>query len=138
VLIAIGLLGCAGVGLLALVLFGSLATVSYIRMQRVAQMNAVKSQVDMLADAVHLYMLHVGNPPTQQQGLQALVTRPSDLPDPQKWQGPYLDPSVARLDPWNQPYQYEVLDAFSGSFRIWSNGPDLRPGTADDISSLPD
>jgi len=39
-------------------------------------------------------------------------------------------PSVIRVDPWHQPYQYEGT---RGSFVLRSSGPDEKPNTADDV-----
>ena len=39
-------------------------------------------------------------------------------------------PSVIRIDPWHQPYQYEGT---RGSFVLRSSGPDEKPNTADDV-----
>ena len=44
-------------------------------------------------------------PPTQDQGLQALVERPTGDPQPERWRA-YLDEMM--LDPWGQEYQYRV------------------------------
>src|SRR5262245_43466734 len=111
-----------------LVVLGSLVGVSYVRLQKTANINAAKTQVSMLEEAVNHYMVDVGTAPTTQDGLNALLTPPGDLPNPQKWQGPYLQKTQALpVDPWNQPYQYEQLS--SEQFRIWSNGPDQQPGS---------
>jgi len=42
-------------------------------------------------------------PPTQEQGLNALVEKPSSDPQPQRWRQ-YLEEMM--LDPWGQEYQY--------------------------------
>jgi len=42
-------------------------------------------------------------PPTQEQGLSALVEKPSSDPQPQRWRQ-YLEDMM--LDPWGQEYQY--------------------------------
>ena len=39
-------------------------------------------------------------------------------------------PSIIRVDPWHQPYQYEGT---RGSFVLRSSGPDEKPNTADDV-----
>jgi hypothetical protein len=39
-------------------------------------------------------------------------------------------PSIIRIDPWHQPYQYEGT---RGSFVLRSSGPDEKPNTADDV-----
>lgn len=116
-----------------LVILGSLVTVSFVRMQRTAYINAAKSQVEMLSGAVDLYVLAIGSPPTQQQGLVALLQAPGELSDPAKWQGPYIDHQELPKDPWNHEYQYEAIG--NDQYRIFSCGPDGAPGTEDDIST---
>jgi len=116
-----------------LVILGSLVTVSFVQMQRNAYVNAAKSQVSMLEEAVNMYVLAIGAPPTTQQGLQALLAAPGELKDPTKWQGPYLQKLTLPTDPWNHDYQYEELD--SGQFRIWSSGPNGVSGDNDDIQT---
>ena len=116
-----------------LVILGSLVTVSFVRMQKTAYINSAKSQVAMLEDAVNMYVLAIGQPPTAQDGLNALLNPPGELKDPTKWQGPYLDKQDLPMDPWNNSYQYEPLG--TDQFRIWSNGPDGQSGTEEDITT---
>jgi general secretion pathway protein G len=116
-----------------LVVLGSMVTVGYVQIQKDANIKAARSQISLLEDAVNLYQLNVGTCPSTQQGLEALLAMPPDLPVPQKWTGPYLNKRELPFDPWNQPYNYEQLDA--SQFRIWSNGPNSVPGDEDDIST---
>lgn len=116
-----------------LVILGSLVTVSFVRMQDRANKDAARSQCELLAKAVNLYVLHIGTCPTQQQGLSALLEVPGEIKDPTKWAGPYLEKMTLPLDPWGTEYQYEPLTA--STFRIWSNGPDSQTGTDDDITT---
>jgi general secretion pathway protein G len=117
-----------------LVILGSLVTVSFIRIQQNANTDAARSQIKLLEDIVGHYMLAIGTPPTTEQGLEALRNAPSDLRNPAKWQGPYLNKDLPK-DPWGGDYQYELIDAKLGTYRIWSNGPDGQSGSEDDISS---
>jgi len=114
-----------------LVVLGSMVGVGYVQIQKNAMKNAAKSQVTLLENAVKLYALDVGTPPTD---LTALLQLPPDVSET-KWGGPYLEKQDLPVDPWNQPYQYEILDQTTGKFRIWSNGPDQQPGSTDDIST---
>jgi general secretion pathway protein G len=80
------------------------------------------------------YKMHLGDFPTTQEGIQALVTPPSSKSD--RWRGPYLEPAKIPLDPWNEPYHY----AYPGShnkdgYDVWSSGPDKQSGTDDDIGN---
>ncbi len=118
---------------LLMLLAASLAFGVFIRYHRTPYTHSCKSYVNMLEDAVNHYVLSVGSAPTTQQGLDALLVPPADLPDPTKWTGPYLDIVQLSVDPWNNPYQYKALN--NKAFRIWSNDPDGISGTKDDIST---
>jgi general secretion pathway protein G len=61
-------------------------------------------------------------PPTQDQGLMALVERPSGDPQPERWRG-YLE--EAMLDPWGVAYQYRFpAQQSSKKYDIFSFGED--------------
>src|SRR5262245_38284474 len=115
-----------------LVVLGSMVGVGYFKVQQNAMKNIATGQISTLKSAVNMFTLHIGTPPNS---LEDLIILPADLASPQKWAGPYLEEERVPDDPRNQPYQYEVIDHANGTSRIWSNGPDLQPGTEDDISS---
>jgi general secretion pathway protein G len=115
-----------------LVVLASMVGVGYVKIQQGALKNAAMTQVTLLEDAAKMYALHIGSPPNS---LDDLLVAPADLANPAKWSGPYLEKRELPLDPWNQPYQYEVVDPAEASFRIWSNGPDQEQGSPDDIST---
>ena len=74
--------------------------------------------------AMTRYRLDVGNFPTTEQGLDALLKAPAGKE--QRWKGPYF--KEAAIDPWGQPYQYRYPGtrniSGSRSFDIWSLGAD--------------
>lgn len=65
-----------------------------------------KNQIAMFASALENYRLDAGEYPTSEQGLEALVTKPSLPPIPSYWNGPYLLNSLPK-DPWNAEYLYK-------------------------------
>jgi len=82
------------------------------------------------------YRMDMGNYPSTAEGLQALVTAPSDKAD--RWRGPYIkgDKSKILIDPWNTPYQYRFPGIHNpDGYDVWSKGPDMQDGTADDIGN---
>jgi general secretion pathway protein G len=115
-----------------LVVLASMVGVGYVKIQQGALKSAAQTQVGLLEDAAKLYALHIGSPPNT---LDDLLVVPPDLANPAKWSGPYLEKRELPLDPWNQPYQYEIIDPAEATFRIWSNGPDQQPGSSDDITT---
>jgi hypothetical protein len=42
------------------------------------------------------------------------------------------------LDPWGGEYQYELIDVQQGTYKVWSNGPDMQQGSDDDIDPARD
>lgn len=83
--------------------------------------------------ALDLYELDNGRFPTSEQGLSALMTRPSSSPVPTNWNGPYLKRKP--LDPWGNEYKYACPGTHSNDYDLYSLGPDGTDGTADDISN---
>lgn len=80
------------------------------------------------------YKMHLGEFPSTQDGLQALITAPSSKAD--RWKGPYIESSKVPTDPWGETYKY----AFPGThnkdgYDIWSAGSDGQSGTEDDIGN---
>ena len=88
-----------------------------------------------LMRAVEAYERHVGEPPTTEQGLTALVDAPDDLANPASWRGPYIVSRALFRDPWGNEYQYISPGREGASFDIWSFGPDGIDDTPDDIGS---
>ncbi len=89
-----------------------------------ARATTTKSNVTAIAGALKLYRLDNGAYPTTDQGLKALVEKPTTPPVPTSWpQGGYL--STPALDGWGKPYDYKSDGA---TFTIRSLGRDGKPG----------
>jgi general secretion pathway protein G len=72
--------------------------------------------------------------PSQQQGLDAMVTPPSGDPQPKIWT--QLTKPEALLDPWGHKYQFRNPGVHNPqSYDIFSFGPDGQEGTPDDIGN---
>jgi len=81
-----------------------------------------------LSAALDDYEADNGRFPTSQQGLDALLTKPSSEPVPRNWQGPYLK-KKSILDPWGYPYQYHSPGQKNPhSYDLWSFGADGKEG----------
>jgi general secretion pathway protein G len=81
-----------------------------------ARVTAARADVNNLVQALKLYKLDNQRYPTSEQGLDALVRKPSAGAIPPNWK-PYLDKLPA--DPWGRPYQFlnpgvkDEIDVFS-------------------------
>jgi len=93
-----------------------------------ARVAAAKQDIAQLLQALKLYRLDNGRYPTNEQGLQALVERPTTEPVPANWkQGGYLDSPTLHKDPWNNSYQY-LNPGLHGEVDVMSFGRDGQPG----------
>ena len=89
-----------------------------------AKVTAARTDVNNLMQAMKLYKLDNGRFPSAEQGLQALVRKPTASPVPPNWK-PYLD--KLPTDPWGQAYQY-VNPGVKGEIDVFSFGADGKPG----------
>lgn len=113
--------------MVVVVILGILAAIVVPKiMSRPEQARLVKARQDILAiqSALDLYKLDNGFYPSTDQGLQALITKPSSAPSPQNWKS---DGYLQKLptDPWGEAYQYMNE---SEKLRIFSYGPKGKDG----------
>jgi general secretion pathway protein G len=72
-----------------------------------AKVQAAKLDIEGMTSALELYKLDNGAYPSTEQGLDALVRKPTTPPEPKKWQaGGYLKGNKGLIDPWGHPYYY--------------------------------
>jgi general secretion pathway protein G len=116
--------------MVVVVILGILAAIIVPKiMSRPEQARIVKVKQDLLAiqSALDLYKLDNGIYPSTDQGLQALVSKPSVAPMPRNWKAEgYLH--EIPMDPWGQEYQY-IND--SEKLKIFSFGPKGKEGNSE-------
>lgn len=98
-----------------------------------AKVKAAKIQIANYEQALQAYYLAHNFYPSTEQGLEALIRKPTVGRVPENWTGNYFKKKELVPDPWDHPYQYKCDD--QQNYVIYSNGPDGSPGTEDDISS---
>ncbi len=117
--------------MVVVVILGILAAIVVPRVMdrpQQARMTKARQDIRVLESALNMYKLDNFVYPTTDQGLEALVSRPSGSPEPKNWrEGGYID----RLpkDPWGNPYRF-LSPGERGSVDIYSLGPD--PQASDD------
>lgn len=89
-----------------------------------ARVTAAKTDVNNLMQALKLYKLDNQRYPTSEQGLQALLTKPTTNPVPPNWKH-YLD--KLPNDPWGRPYQY-LNPGIKAEVDVLSFGADGQAG----------
>jgi general secretion pathway protein G len=91
-----------------------------------ARVTAAKADIATLMQALKLYRLDNQRYPTSEQGLNALVAKPTLPPVPANWKpNGYLE--RLPLDPWGNPYQY-LNPGLRGEIDVFSFGADGQPG----------
>ena len=89
-----------------------------------ARATAARTDVNNLMQALKLYRLDNQRYPSAEQGLQALVSKPTAGTLPPNWK-PYLE--KLPNDPWSRPYQY-LNPGVKGEIDVMSFGADGQAG----------
>ena len=92
-----------------------------------ARVTAARTDVNNLVQALKLYKLDNQRYPSAEQGLEALVAKPTAGAVPPNWK-PYVDKLPA--DPWGRQYQY-LNPGVKGEIDVFSFGADGQPGGED-------
>lgn len=113
--------------MVVVVILGILASIIVPKiMDKPDEARIVKAKQDIRAvqSALEMYKLDNYEYPTTDQGLMALVQKPTTDPIPAHWKQ-YLD--RLPVDPWDRPYQY-LNPGVHGPIDIWSYGPNGPSG----------
>jgi len=89
-----------------------------------ARVTAARTDIHNLMQSLKLYKLDNQRYPTTEQGLDALIHKPTAAPLPPNWK-PYLD--KLPNDPWGHPYQY-LNPGVKGEIDVFSYGADGQAG----------
>ena len=119
--------------MVVLVILGILATLVVPRIMGrpdEARIIAAKQDIGSIAQGLDLYRLDNHAYPTTDQGLQALISKPTAPPAPPNWKtGGYLTRSSIPKDPWGNEFKYIIPGVKNtGSYDLFSLGADGAPG----------
>lgn len=116
--------------MVVVVILGILAAIVMPKfLDRPDQAKVTKAQIDIkgLEQSLGLFKLDNGFFPSTEQGLEALVKKPTRGRIPEKFpEGGYL--RKVPLDPWNNPYLYISPGVHSRDFDLISRGADGEEG----------
>ena len=97
---------------------------NYLGQGEKAKQKAAKIEIEQIGQTLDLFRLEVGRYPTTQEGLQALITAPTGVPN---WNGPYWKKNTLPKDPWTNEYKYSSPGQH-GAYDLWSYGADGKEG----------
>ena len=90
--------------------------------------------IERMASVLDIYKLDVGTYPTTEQGLAALIARPSGVTH---WNGPYLKGENVPEDPWGRPFIYRSPGQRPGhEYDLLSLGPTGQPGGTGNAAAI--
>ena len=90
--------------------------------------------VERLVGVLDIYKLDVGTYPTTEQGLAALIARPTGITH---WNGPYLKGENVPEDPWGRPFIYHNPSQRAGhDYDLYSLGRTGQPGGTGDAATI--
>jgi len=118
-------------GIIAMIMGGAIFT-----MKRISDSGAVTvvgGDFSSIENALQSYKTNAGHYPSEQQGLKALVEKPSTAPRPRRW---IQIMDEVPSDPWNNEYLYKFPGSKDRSRpELISIGKDGLEGTEDDLSN---
>ena len=94
-----------------------------------AKVTVAKGDIKAIETALNIYKLDNHNYPSTNQGIEALVSKPSGSPEARNWSSDgYLD--SLPVDPWGNVYLY-LSPGQHGSYDLYSLGADGQDGGED-------
>ena len=123
--------------MLVVIIIGIIAAIAVPRMTgrtERARLAAAKATINSLSAALDSFELDVGRFPSSEEGLDALIERPSALTTESQWNGPYM--REIPFDSWNRPFIYKYPGENSVDFDLVSLGHDGQEATEDDVTNF--
>ncbi|MCW8931063.1 MAG: type II secretion system major pseudopilin GspG [Gammaproteobacteria bacterium] len=123
--------------MIVVVILGILASIvvpNIMESPNEARIVKAKQDIRTLEGALNLYKLDNFNYPSTDQGLEALVKKPSGQPEAKNWKKNGYMKKLPK-DPWGNDYLY-LNSSNGGDIRIFSYGADGRKGGVDSASDI--
>jgi len=118
--------------LIVITILGILASIVAVKiMDRPGEARATKAllEIETLENALKLFKLDNAFFPSTDQGLRALIEKPTTGRIPLKWRdGGYLEKQSLPKDPWGYDYLYLSPGVNNRDLDLWSYGADGEEG----------
>ena len=103
-----------------------------------ARMTTTRAQLQSLETSLTTYQMDNGRFPSSEQGLRALIEKPSGAPEPYGWRpGGYLAKKEIPKDAWNGEFQYAAPGEHNpDSFDLWSLARDGKVGGTEEDADI--
>ena len=102
-----------------------------------AKIAKAHAQITIFQTALDIYRMEQGRLPTQEQGLRALVEKPTAPPVPDKYPSEgYLKSRKLPKDSWGNDYVYIMPGSLGEACEVISYGSDGEPGGTGDAADI--
>lgn len=102
-----------------------------------AKVTTAQANIKTIGNALKMYRNDNGHYPTTEQGLQALLSKPTIAPVPNNWKtGGYLEDATTLKDPWKRDFVYLIPSTHGGQFDLFSYGADGEPNGVDSDADI--
>lgn len=116
------------IALAIVAIMGSVVVANLIGNKDKAMIEKLKNDLAVMSQALEQYSDDNGFYPTNEQGLMALLKRPTNDPIPTSYpRGGYLSGNKVPKDPWKREYMYQ-FPGRNGEYDLFTYGKDKRPG----------
>ena len=105
--------------IMLLSIFSSIFYRIYLSTTEIPRYDKTKQAILTIENALKFYKLNNGFYPTNAQGINSLIIKPTTEPIPMNW-SKYLQ--TLPLDQWGQPYHYKIPGSHK-VIEIYSDGP---------------
>lgn len=107
----------------------TLVTPNIIKELKKGQIKAARAQVQSFKNVLNSYYMDNSCYPTTEQGLKALIEKPTIPPVPESWNGPYLEDKNIPRDPWGEELRYLCPGVHNpDKYDLYSLGSDKKEG----------
>ena len=117
-----------------LTVLGAFVAPKFFDQPEKARVTQANTQIKAIGDALDMYKLDNFKYPTTQQGLKALVEKPTSKPTPKNWKdGGYM--KSMPVDPWGNDYIY-LSPGIKNDYDLISYGADGKKGGEDENADI--
>ena len=123
--------------ILIITVLAGLVAVNVVHAPGQSRVAAARLQVNQIQTALDLYKMALGRYPTQAQGLEALVKKPTQEPVPPNYpEGGYLKSLEVPKDPWGREFIYLCPGSAGEAYEVISYGQDGEEGGAGEAADI--
>lgn len=123
--------------IIIITILASFVTLNIVHKPSEARTAAAKLQVKELQSALQVYRAEQGRYPTQGQGLEALITKPTTEPVPPNYPADgYLSATSLPKDPWKNDFVYLAPGRKGEPYEVISYGSNGEPGGEGDAADI--